>query len=307
MRDNTTKLGLSIAERLAPLSELSEAALGELRLREPDALRKLERSLRQHGQLEALVAFAADGLLEVLDGFKRLHVARALRWPELRVRVADVDPLQAKVLLVELHGRRGLTALEEAWLVRSLYRTHSLSQGAIGARLARHKSWVCRRLLLAEQLHAAVQADVRLGLLTPRAALALVALPRDNQKAAADVVARRGLTTRQTELLVRDLACCDAADFGLRLGQWDEGTRIEQQDRPRKARSEADWLASDIGALRNVSARLQARLLSTPPGALSDGAEQLIHQGLTGLVPVLDALTTTVRAKLGIEVTEDAA
>lgn len=54
----------------APLAELSEDALGELRLREPDALRKL---------------------------------------------------------------------------VRSLYRTHALTQGAIGARLGRHKSWVCRR------------------------------------------------------------------------------------------------------------------------------------------------------------------
>src|SRR5690606_20915694 len=100
----------------APLAELSEDALGELRLREPDALRKLERSLRRHGQLEPLIAFAEDGLLEVLDGFKRLHVARQLRWTELRVRVADVDRLRATVHLLEPHGRRGLRALGAAWL-----------------------------------------------------------------------------------------------------------------------------------------------------------------------------------------------
>lgn len=288
------------AERSAPLGELSEEALGELRLREPDAMSKLERSLRRHGQLEPLIAFteAEGGLLEVLDGFKRLHVARQLRWTALRVRVADVDRLQAKVLLLELHGQRGLSALEEAWLVRSLFRTHSLSQGAIGARLGRHKSWVCRRLLLAEQLDGAVQADVRLGLLAPRAALSLVALPRGNQKAAADLVVRRALTTRQTELLVQDLTSCEPAAIAQRLADWARGDRTQEQARPRKVRSEADWIAQDITTLRQVGARLQARLLSTAPGTFSQGAEQIIDRGLAGLVPVLDALASTARRKL---------
>jgi ParB-like chromosome segregation protein Spo0J len=289
-------------ERSAPLSELSEAALGELRLREPDAVRKLEQSLRRHGQLEPLVTFseAEGGPLEVLDGFKRLHVARQLRWSELRVRVANVERLQAKVLLLDLHGQRGLSALEEAWLVRSLYRTHTLSQGAIGARLGRHKSWVSRRLLLAEQLDAVVQADVRLGLLSPRAALSLVALPRGNQKAVADVVVRRALTTRQTELLVQDLTSCEPGVMAQRLADWAQGERTQQPVRPRKARSrsEADWISQDITILRNVGARLEARLLSTLPGTLTEGAEQVIDRGLTGLLPVLDALANTARKKL---------
>lgn len=286
-------------ERPSPLSELSEEALGGLRLREPEAVRRLERSLRRHGQLEPLVAFSHQGLLEVLDGFKRLEVARQLGWAELRVRVADTDALEAKVLLLDLHGRRGLTALEEAWLVRSLHRDHQLTQGAIGTRLGRHKSWVCRRLLLAEQLDAAVQADVRLGLLSPRAALALVALPRGNQKDAADVVARRGLTTRQTELLVSDLTSGETSDVAQRLEQWREGQCVRGSRRPRPARSEADWMAHDVNVLRQVGVRLQARLASTPPGTLSDGAEQVIHQGLTGLLPVLEAVATSVRRKLG--------
>lgn len=293
-------------ERLSPLSKLSESALGELRLREPEAMRKLERSLRRHGQLEPIIAFPDDELLEVVDGFKRLHVARELGWSELRVRSAALDSVQAKVLLLELHGHRGLTALEEAWLVRSLYRTHELSQGAIGARLGRHKSWVCRRLLLAEQLDGAVQADIRLGLIAPRAALALVALPRGNQKAAADVVARRGLTTRQTELLVRDLASCDASEIGQRLVDWRQGKAIEDKQRSSKVRSEGDWIAHDIGTLSNVGARLQARLLATPPGALCEGAEQIIHRGLMGLLPVLDAVASTVRMKLAPKTKEDA-
>ena len=183
-----------------------------------------------------------------------------------------------------------------------------MSQGAIGARLGRHKSWVCRRLLLAEQLDGAVQADVRLGLISPRAALALVALPRGNQKDAADVVARRGLTTRQTELFVRDLTGCDGADVARRLDEWRDGKPVDDRKRPRAQRSEADWMAYDIHTLRQIGARLQARLLATSPGALSEGAEQIIQRGLEGLLPVLDALATSVRRKVDIgAVSEEAA
>jgi hypothetical protein len=90
-------------------------------------------------------------------------------------------------------------------LVRSLYRDDKLSQPEIARRLDRHKSWVCRRLVLVEALDPAVQADVRLGLLAPRAAIALAALPRGNQVAASAVVIRRGLTVAQTERLVAEL------------------------------------------------------------------------------------------------------
>lgn len=134
-----------------------------------------------------------------------------------------------------------------------------------------------------------------------------MALPRGNQKAAADVVARRGLTTRQTELLVRDLTSCEAAKLGQRLGEWSHGKPIDDKHRPEKARSEADWIAHDIATLCNVGARLQARLLSTPPGALSEGAEQIIERGLVGLLPVLDAVTTTVRTKLEPQAKQDVA
>jgi len=55
--------------------------------------------------------------------------------------------------------------------------------------------------MLVEALDPAVQADVRLGLLMPRAAVAVSQLPRGNQQAASAVVVRRGLTFRQTEAL----------------------------------------------------------------------------------------------------------
>src|ERR1700734_3724921 len=170
----------------------------------------MRASLAAHGQLSPVHAYEGVDRLEVFDGFKRLRAARGLGLSELRAIVVDVDVVEATVHMRELHAGRGLTALEEAWIVRALHRDHHLSQGVIAARLRCHKSWVCRRLMLVEALDASVQADVRLGLITPRAAVLVAALPRGNQSIASGAVVRRGLTVRQTTTFVR--AMLDAAD-----------------------------------------------------------------------------------------------
>ena len=294
----TTKIGLS-KERSLELRELSESALGALRLKEPEELRRLEGSLSRHGQLEPLVVFLSGETFEVADGFKRLQIARQLGWRDLRVRVTKLDAQGAKLLLPELNGRRALSAIEEGWLVRSLHREDGLSQGVIAERLRRHKTWVCRRLLLAEQVDDAVQAVVRLGLLAPKAAMALSVLPRGNQKAAADIVVGRGLTVRQTERLAADvLEGAGHSDIETRLAKWADGSRQQEgcdEHRPRKVLSKADEIMRDIATLRGVSARLEARLLGAPLAGLGDGAEQVVRRGLEELASVLAALSRTVQ------------
>ena len=59
--------------------------------------------------------------------------------------------------------------------------------------------------MLAEGLEPRLQAWVRIGLVAPRAAVRLAALPRGNQPAVCELVMQRGLTVRQTELLVSQL------------------------------------------------------------------------------------------------------
>ena len=56
--------------------------------------------------------------------------------------------------------------------MRSLHREDRLSEPEIARRMSQHKSWVWRRLMLVESLDPIVQADVRLGLIAPRAAVA---------------------------------------------------------------------------------------------------------------------------------------
>jgi ParB-like chromosome segregation protein Spo0J len=292
------------ASALVPLAALGER-LGGLRLRDASGLDAMQRSLARHGQLTAVVLFGHDGELEMLDGFKRLHAARALGWNELRATTSDVTVADAKVQIAALHDGRGLTELEEAWLVRSLYRDDGLSQPEIARRLSRHKSWVCRRLLLVESLEPELQAAVRLGVLVPRAAVALAALPRGNQRAGSEIVVRRGLTVRQTELLVVELLDLpdDTARAAILARRLESGAAATAAARPpsRALRSEADWMAADVATLLRVGARLEARLLGTPLGALGASAGGVVFDGLVALTPVLAALARTIGSVTGRE------
>jgi len=280
-------------------------ALGErfaaLRLREPVALERVQRSLSRHGQLSPIATFEQGGQLELLDGFKRLHAARALGWSELRMQLLELTAAEAKLAVITMHKSRGLTELEEAWLVRSLYREDGLSQPEIARRMQRNKSWVCRRLMLVESLDEAVQADVRLGLLAARTAVAVARLPRGNQVEATQLVVRHGMTFRQAESLVTQLlGLADDAQRSAKICQRLEGP-AQPGPAPARARdrSEADWLIADITTLMRVSPRLQARLLSQPLSALGNGAGLVAADALESLLPVLSALTRTVTATLG--------
>jgi ParB family transcriptional regulator, chromosome partitioning protein len=278
------------------------AALGErlsaLRLCDAEAVTTMRRSLEQHGQLAALTLFTERGELEIIDGFKRVRAARALGWTTLWARVDEVSAVDAKLRLSELHDGRGLTELEEAWLVRSLYREDQLSLAVVANRMRRHKSWVWRRLMLVEALDPLVQTDVRLGLIAPRAAAAVSRLPRGNQQTASKVVVRRGLTVRQTELLVDDvLGLADPAAREVLLARRLDGPAVHKLPGPRPSRavrSEADGMSLDIVRVREIAARLEARLLSTPLDVFAPAAAELMRDALVRLSPVLRALDRVI-------------
>jgi ParB-like chromosome segregation protein Spo0J len=200
--------------------------------------------------------------------------------------------------MVELHTGRGLTEVEESWLVRTLVREHHLTQGAVAERLGRHKSWVCRRLILAEGLEPQVQAWVRLGLVAARSAVTLAALPRGNQGLAGEIVMQKGLTVRQTHLLVEQLLAGDDAQQHELIARWREQGPAPAQTTarctPRKARSEGDWMSSDIVTLHRTAARLQARLMGNALCAPPDAVRQLMTESLRALLPVLHSLAQVI-------------
>jgi ParB-like chromosome segregation protein Spo0J len=299
-------------ERRVALEALGER-MASLRLRTAEAVRAVQQSLVRHGQLTATTGYlSGDGRIELVDGFKRLQASRALGWPELRVHVLGLDGVQAKAALEALNQQGGLTELEEGWVVRALYREDKLTQPQIGQLLARHKSWVCRRLMLVEQLDEVVQGDVRLGLLAARTAVLLARLPRGNQEEVAQLVARRGLTTKQTEQLVTALlAAADEAERRSILDDWREG-RVGPRGAgkarpPRSASTPAQQITNDIGLLCRVSGRLEARLLEQPLSCLGAEGAALVRARLTTeLRPALSQLLEAIDRTVGGDVQKEA-
>jgi ParB/RepB/Spo0J family partition protein len=287
---------------MIPVTSVGER-FGALRLCDPSAVEQMRRSLSSHGQLTPLVLFDAGAGLETLDGFKRVRAARALGWKDVRAVVLDVGVVEAKLALSVLHERGGLTELEQAWVIRSLHREDRVPQAEIARRMGRDKSWVCRRLMLVEALDSAVEAQVRLGLLSQRTAVALAALARGNQHAASTVVVQRGLTLRQTEALVAEILkhpdeATSTEWIARRLDRLEIATTRRQSTRPR---SEAASMMADAATLLRVAARLQSRLLATPLGALGAPAAEVVLEGLVALGPVLAALGRTLTAMTGQE------
>ncbi len=276
------------------LAQLGEQ-LSSLRLRPPETLRELERSLARHGQLVAVVCSRNAGSIEVVDGFKRLIGARALGWPTLRAEIHEVCGPAAKLLLWRSNARQALTDLEEAWLVRALYRDDRLTQPQIAQLLGRHKSWVCRRLVLAEGLVEDVASDVRLGLLSATAAREVGRLPRGNQELAAQVITRRGLTTRQTARLVDQLLA--TPDERVRAAYLADVERTSAPPAPGPQRTPptpGEAMIADAVALSSRAARLHARLLERSPASLGADVERVVVGRLGELRAVLEALCETL-------------
>ncbi len=83
----------TLGERLAPLRPVRrDRARGRAAIRSSDM-----------ASLTALTLFVETDQLEILDGFKRVRAARALGWTTLFARIDDVDAIEAKLRVAELH------------------------------------------------------------------------------------------------------------------------------------------------------------------------------------------------------------
>jgi hypothetical protein len=291
----------------API-ELGES-LSALRLMVPEAEQQMQLSLSRLGQLTAVQAYREGSRLETFDGLKRLRAAKKLSWPKMRVEVHELDGALAKVRLMRCNATTGLSELEEAWVVQSLYRDDKLTQGHIARLLGRvDKSWACRRLALAEELSDELTASVRLGLVSATACRELVRLPRGNQNAVAQVVARRGLTTRQTSRLVETLLASPQDQWPKLLEQSSQS----MAPNPREAkgcaprRTPGEQLVADAWAMKRLAARLHARLLERSLQSLGAPSCAAVSRELIELRATLFALTQTLDTRLLAQGAHDA-
>jgi ParB-like chromosome segregation protein Spo0J len=190
-----------------PLKDL-DTGYERFRFVRPKEYRLMRESIERNGQMSPAVAVLKEenkGYL-LIDGFKRYQALSALGRPTLRARTLQGESHVIKAAIVDLNRSQGtLHAFEEALIVRSLHRDDCLGQAPIGILLGRHKSWVCRRIALCEQLCEEAVSNIRLGLLGFATARALWRLPRGNQPPALECILKYRLSSRETELLVSQL------------------------------------------------------------------------------------------------------
>jgi len=185
-----------------PLSEF-DLSLSGMRIMNPARVLQVEKSMRLHGQLHPVVARVCAEGYQMIDGFKRYHVATDLMMETLQCFVLEIDLSQAKVLLMSYNrSHQSMEAWEEAMVLQDLHKTHSLDQGNL-ARLTGHsRSWVSRRLSLIDKTDEKVSSEIMMGILTSSHARALTKLPRGNQADVARVIINCGLTSRLSDKLV---------------------------------------------------------------------------------------------------------
>jgi ParB-like chromosome segregation protein Spo0J len=295
--------GALASMEVAP-SELSTSLCG-LRLSVAQAQVQMQRSLARRGQLTPLQAWRAEtGELELFDGLKRWRAAQSLSWSTVRVEVHTFDAGAAKVGLLLCNEAAGLSDLEVAWVIRSLYREDHVDQPHIAQLLGRDKSWVCRKLTLAEGLSDELTAQVRLGLVSATAAVELARLQRCNQEVAAQVVIRRGLTTRQTRSLVEALLAAPPEQWTRVLEQVPV-TASPARTSEAQRRTPAEQLVADTWAMKRLATRLQVRLLERSLPSLGPACGPVTRE-LVELRSTLTALQTTLDTRLGTRGGQDA-
>jgi ParB family chromosome partitioning protein len=187
-------------DRLRPNAFQPRVGFDEARLDE------LARSIRANGVIQPVVVRrAADGY-EIIAGERRWRAAQRAGLLRIPVIVRDVEDAKLlEVALIENIQRDDLNPVEEARAYKRLSDDFNLTQEAIAEAVGKDRSSVanCVRLL---RLPVEVLNDLSAGTLTMGHARALLSLPdaAEQRRIARDVVAR-GLSVRDTELLVKKL------------------------------------------------------------------------------------------------------
>ncbi|MDA8333667.1 MAG: ParB/RepB/Spo0J family partition protein [Peptococcaceae bacterium] len=130
-------------------------------------LEGLVESIRANGLWEPLLVRPRGGTereFEVISGHYRLRAVRRLRQPMVMSRIVICDDHTAKMIFcMSRLLTKGLTAIEEALILREVVESESLSMSAAGSLFGQGKSWVSRRLKLLAALEPGLQGEVNRG------------------------------------------------------------------------------------------------------------------------------------------------
>ena len=193
--------------RTLPVDLVRRGKYQPRRVVEESALEELAQSVRARGIVQPIVVRPAmDGRFEIVAGERRWKAAQMAGLDEVPAIVRECsDREAAAVALIENIQREDLNPIEEAQGYRTLADEFDLTHQELADTLGRSRPAVSNALRLLD-LNDDVRALVERGDLDMGHARALLALSGMAQSEAAAEVAKRGLSARATERLVRSKA-----------------------------------------------------------------------------------------------------
>jgi ParB family chromosome partitioning protein len=164
-----------------------------------------EKSIRQYGLLTPIVLMEnPSGELMPLTGENELEILQEMNVDRAEVFITKLknrsDTCKAILLLSSL--QKGLNALSEGLILGELLKTGGYTQKELAENLMKSKSWVSKRLSLAEQLNKNVSEMVLAKQLCPASAQDISRLPSEVQHRFAMEVYTKNIPKSTVERLV---------------------------------------------------------------------------------------------------------
>lgn len=209
---------------------------------DPEALEELANSIRVRGVVQPVVVRpAADGVhYELIAGERRWRATQLAGRDAIPAVVRAVPDDAAMAMgLIENIQREDLNPVEEANALKRLIEEFELTHQAAADAIGRSRVAVTNLLRLLE-LDAEVKSMLERGTLEMGHARALLGLETSLQRQAASEVARKGLSTRETESLVKRLRTPKKSRETARQSKDPDVQRLE------------DELAAELGAAVRV-------------------------------------------------------
>ena len=182
-----------IPGKYQPRRDMSDTALEELSL-----------SIQAQGIIQPIVVrLVADDQYEIIAGERRWRAAKLAQLDIVPCLIKNVpDESAVAIALIENIQREDLNAMEEAIALERLLTEFDLTHQEVALAIGKSRTTVSNLLRL-NNLNEEVKTFLENGDIDMGHARALLALEGDEQTSAAQIVATKELTVRETESLIK--------------------------------------------------------------------------------------------------------
>ncbi len=178
------------------------------------ALQELAESIAKRGVIQPIIVRPHGGGFQIVAGERRWRAAQRAQMHRIPAIVRDFDEAETlEIALIENIQREDLNPIEEAEAYRKLIAEFHHSQEALGRLVGKSRSHVANLMRLLD-LPDAVRQQVLEQKISMGHARALIGAP--DCEALARQVEQKGLSVRDTEMLVRRVKKGDDAPAALR-------------------------------------------------------------------------------------------